>query len=63
MSENWQVIERVKELTNGKFCERVIEAVGKQSPLDLAAEICAERGRLMIAGYHQDGTRQVNIWL
>lgn len=63
MGENWQVIEEVKELTNGKFCERVIEAVGKQQPLDLAAELCAERGRLMIAGYHQDGARQVNMWL
>jgi NADPH:quinone reductase len=37
--------------------------VGKQSPLDLSAELCAERGRLVIAGYHQDGPRQVNMWL
>lgn len=63
LNENQSVIEQVKELTNGKFCERVIEAVGKQSPLDLAAELCAERARLIIAGYHQDGARQVNMWL
>jgi threonine dehydrogenase-like Zn-dependent dehydrogenase len=37
--------------------------VGKQWPLDLAAELCAERGKLIIAGYHQDGPRQVNMQL
>jgi threonine dehydrogenase-like Zn-dependent dehydrogenase len=41
----------------------VIEAVGKQWPLDLAGELCAEGGRLVIAGYHQDGPRQVNMQL
>jgi threonine dehydrogenase-like Zn-dependent dehydrogenase len=41
----------------------VIEAVGKQWPLDLAAELTRERGRLIIAGYHQDGPRQVNMQL
>jgi threonine dehydrogenase-like Zn-dependent dehydrogenase len=30
---------------------------------DLAGEITAERGRLIIAGYHQDGPRQVNLQL
>jgi threonine dehydrogenase-like Zn-dependent dehydrogenase len=63
LTESHEVIEQVKELTGGKLCERVIEAVGKQSPLDLSAELCAERGRLVIAGYHQDGPRQVNMWL
>jgi threonine dehydrogenase-like Zn-dependent dehydrogenase len=58
-----RVIARVKELTGGAFCERVIEAVGKQGPLDLAGELTRERGRLIIAGYHQDGLRQVNMWL
>jgi threonine dehydrogenase-like Zn-dependent dehydrogenase len=41
----------------------VIEAVGKQWPLDLAAELTREGGRLVIAGYHQDGPRQVNMQL
>jgi hypothetical protein len=53
----------VKELTGGAFCDRVIEAVGKQWPLDLSAELTRERGRLIIAGYHQDGPRQVNMQL
>jgi threonine dehydrogenase-like Zn-dependent dehydrogenase len=63
MEDHNGIIERVKELTNGAFCERVIEAVGKQWPLDLAAELTAERGKLIVAGYHQDGPRQVNMWL
>ena len=63
MHDHWQIIERVRELTDGKFCERVIEAVGKQWPLDLAAELTGEGGRLVIAGYHQDGPRQVNMQL
>jgi threonine dehydrogenase-like Zn-dependent dehydrogenase len=61
MDDHWKIIERVKELTDGKFCDRVIEAVGKQWPLDLAAELTGERGRLIVAGYHQDGPRQVNM--
>ncbi|XBO41660.1 zinc-binding dehydrogenase [Alsobacter sp. KACC 23698] len=63
MEDHNAIIARVKDLTGGVFCDRVIEAVGKQWPLDLAAEITRERGRLIVAGYHQDGPRQVNMWL
>ena len=63
MDDHNVIISRVSELTGGRFCDRVIEAVGKQWPLDLAAELTAERGKLIIAGYHQDGPRQVNMWL
>jgi threonine dehydrogenase-like Zn-dependent dehydrogenase len=63
MGDHFGIIARVKALTDGQFCERVVEAVGKQWPLDLAAELCADRGRLIIAGYHQDGPRQVNMQL
>jgi threonine dehydrogenase-like Zn-dependent dehydrogenase len=63
MEDHNGIIGQVKELTGGTFCDRVIEAVGKQWPLDLAGEITRERGRLIIAGYHQDGPRQVNMWL
>jgi threonine dehydrogenase-like Zn-dependent dehydrogenase len=55
------VAGEVMELTGGEGCERVIECVGKQGPLDLAGEITRVRGRLIIAGYHQDGPRQVNM--
>jgi threonine dehydrogenase-like Zn-dependent dehydrogenase len=63
MDDHYAIIKRVKELTGGRFCDRVIEAVGKQWPLDLAAELTGEGGRLVVAGYHQDGPRQVNMQL
>ncbi|APO75980.1 Zn-dependent alcohol dehydrogenase GroES-like protein [Rhizobium etli 8C-3] len=63
MDDHWRIIESVQKLTDGKFCDCVIEAVGKQWPLDLAGELTKERGRLIIAGYHQDGPRQVNMQL
>lgn len=61
MDDHYKIIERVNELTGGQRCDRVIEAVGLQWPLDLAGELTRERGRLIIAGYHQDGVRQVNM--
>jgi threonine dehydrogenase-like Zn-dependent dehydrogenase len=63
LADHWQIVERVRQVTGGIFCDRVIEAVGKQWPLDLAAELTREGGRLVIAGYHQDGPRQVNMQL
>jgi len=48
-------------LTDGKGFPRVIEVAGEQSTLDLASDLTAEYGRLVIAGYHQDGPRQVNM--
>jgi threonine dehydrogenase-like Zn-dependent dehydrogenase len=63
LEDHYAIIERVKTLTDGRFCDVVIEAIGKQWPLDLAAELTREGGRLVIAGYHQDGPRQVNMQL
>jgi threonine dehydrogenase-like Zn-dependent dehydrogenase len=63
MDDHHAIVDRVKALTGGRMCERVIEAVGKQWPLDLAAELTGEGGRLIVAGYHQDGPRQVNMQL
>lgn len=54
-------VERVQRLTGGEGCARVIEAVGAQAPLDLAGRLAGVRGRLMIAGFHQDGPRQVDL--
>lgn len=56
-------LEQVKSVTGGRWCERVIEVTGLQRPLDVAGEITAEQGRLVIAGYHQDGTREINLQL
>lgn len=63
LGEKSAIIERVREMTAGRFCDVVIEAVGKEGPLDLAGELTSERGRLVIAGYHQDGPRQINLQL
>jgi threonine dehydrogenase-like Zn-dependent dehydrogenase len=60
MHDHQQIIEQVRDFTHQRGCEVVIEAVGEQWPLDLAGELTAERGRLVIAGYHQDA-RQVNM--
>ncbi|UTA53697.1 zinc-binding dehydrogenase [Lysobacter soli] len=54
-------IGAVNELSGGGGCARVIEAAGEQATLDIASGISAEGGRLMIAGYHQDGPRQVDM--
>jgi threonine dehydrogenase-like Zn-dependent dehydrogenase len=59
--DHGDVVARVRALTDGAGCERVVEAVGLQRPLDLAGEITRERGRLVIAGYHQDGPRLVDM--
>jgi len=63
MDHHARILQRVRDLTGGALCERVIEATGKQWPLDLAAELCATRARLVVAGYHQDGPRSVNMQL
>lgn len=57
------VVARVRDLTDGALCERVIEAVGLQEPLDLAGELTGEGGRLAIGGFHQDGRRSVDLQL
>lgn len=51
---------KVREITGGG-CRRVIEAAGCQDSLDLATSLCVEGGRLIIAGYHQDGLRKVDM--
>lgn len=61
MEDHHGIVERVRDLTDGALCERVIEAVGLQWPLDVAGDLTGERGRLIVAGYHQDGRRQVDM--
>ncbi len=56
-------VAAVEEETGGALCDVVVEATGKQAPLDLAARLTRVRGRLIIAGYHQDGPRQVDMQL
>ena len=54
-------VERVQELTGGDLCDVVVEAAGVQRTLDLAGELTRVRGRLVIAGFHQDGRREVDV--
>jgi threonine dehydrogenase-like Zn-dependent dehydrogenase len=61
LDDHQRIVKNVEQLTRGQGADRVIEAVGNQWPLDLAAELTRVRGRLIIAGYHQDGPRQVNM--
>ena len=61
MDDHWRIIEKVQELTHQKGCERVLECTGKQWPLDLSTELIGDYGKLIIAGYHQDGLRKVNM--
>lgn len=49
------------EVCGAGGCERVIEAVGNQTALDVATELTGVRARLIIAGYHQDGPRSVDL--
>lgn len=61
LSDLWGTVGRVRETAGDEGCDRVIEAVGNQQALDIASELVRVRGRLVIAGYHQDGLRQVNL--
>ena len=56
-------VAAVEELTDGQLCDVVVEAVGGQSALDLAGELARVRGRLVIAGFHQESPRQVDLQL
>lgn len=56
----WSAAGQIKSLcTEG--VPGIIEATGMQQAIDLATEVIAVRGRLIIAGYHQDGARSVNM--
>ena len=54
-------VEAAREHVGGDGFDRVIECVGLQGPLDLATALTRVRGRLVIAGYHQDGPRTVDM--
>jgi NADPH:quinone reductase len=56
-----QASAAVGEFTGGLGCACVVECTGFQEPLDLASDLVAEGGRLVIAGFHQDGARSVDM--
>jgi threonine dehydrogenase-like Zn-dependent dehydrogenase len=51
----------VAKLTRNRLCDVVVESAGTQATLDLAGQLVRVRGRLVIAGYHQDGVRSVDM--
>ena len=63
ITDEREVATRVTELCDGELCDVVVEATGSQRGLDLATDLVRVRGRLVVAGYHQDGHRQVNMQL
>jgi threonine dehydrogenase-like Zn-dependent dehydrogenase len=56
-----KLLAAVRDATKEHFCQVVIEAAGAQETLDIASAVAGTRGRLVIAGYHQDGPRSVNM--
>jgi threonine dehydrogenase-like Zn-dependent dehydrogenase len=57
------VEQKVNDLTGGELCDVAVEAVGLQGSLDLAGRLTKVRGRMVIAGYHQDGPRSADVQL
>ena len=57
------VVHEVRRDTNaaGLECDRVIECAGTQEALDVASRLVTTRGRLVIAGFHQDGPRTIDL--
>jgi 2-desacetyl-2-hydroxyethyl bacteriochlorophyllide A dehydrogenase len=56
-----RTVEDARRSNGGTDFDRVIEAAGTQASLDVAAALTRERGRLIIAGYHQDGPRTIDL--
>jgi threonine dehydrogenase-like Zn-dependent dehydrogenase len=45
----------------GESCDVVLEAAGHQETLDRASALVRTGGRLVIAGFHQDGPRTIDL--
>lgn len=58
-----EVIAAAGRFTAGEYCDVVLEATGKEAPLNLAPKLARVRGRVVVAGYHQDGPRQLDMQL
>lgn len=57
----WDTAKEINVILSDQGAERVIEVTGSQEALDLATEIISIRGILIIAGYHQNGLRNINM--
>src|SRR4030088_144314 len=61
LEEPGRALRDAWRLSGNDGYERVIECVGSQAALDMASELAGTRARLVIAGYHQEGERRVNL--
>lgn len=61
LSDPAEAANHIGKATNGKGCDCVIEATGVQAALDLATNLVGVGGRMVVAGFHQGGLRQVNM--
>jgi len=61
MDDLSQTRKQARAYTHDTGFDRVIEAIGSQHALDLATELAGERTKLVIAGYHQEGRRTVDM--
>jgi 2-desacetyl-2-hydroxyethyl bacteriochlorophyllide A dehydrogenase len=59
----WDTVNRAKAANHHREFDVVFEVTGLQAPLDIASQLTAVRGCLVIAGYHQDGVRNVDMQL
>lgn len=60
--KNKLVIEKdIHRFTQGKGCDRIVECSGQQQSLHLACRLAAEYGKIIIAGYHLGGLRQIDL--
>ena len=62
LNDNAQALAAMTSVTSEQLCDIVVEAAGVQQALDLSTELTRERGRLIIAGFHQDGPRSINMF-
>jgi threonine dehydrogenase-like Zn-dependent dehydrogenase len=63
MDDHHRIVAAVEDLTDGQLCPTVVEATGVQWPLTVAGELTGVGGRLVVAGFHQDGSRAVDMQL
>jgi threonine dehydrogenase-like Zn-dependent dehydrogenase len=60
LGELSEIVESVNRIFESG-CDCVIEAAGFQYTLTVASALVKNSGRLIIAGYHQDGMRQIDM--
>jgi threonine dehydrogenase-like Zn-dependent dehydrogenase len=61
MEDASRAIAQARTVTGEEGCHCTVEAAGTQQTLDIASGLAGVRARLVIAGYHQDGPRQVDL--